>query len=62
MNNLSFRFQVKGKSKIDEKPPFFDCSMLKSQTVRILLISASLSSVGLHSPLIYMVSGQTPIG
>ncbi|KAF0299794.1 Monocarboxylate transporter 2 [Amphibalanus amphitrite] len=47
-------WQVKGKNKVDEKPPFFDCSMLKSQTVRILLVSASLSSVGLHSPLIYM--------
>ncbi|XP_043216970.1 monocarboxylate transporter 2-like [Amphibalanus amphitrite] len=46
--------KVKGKNKVDEKPPFFDCSMLKSQTVRILLVSASLSSVGLHSPLIYM--------
>ncbi|KAF0308897.1 Monocarboxylate transporter 12 [Amphibalanus amphitrite] len=46
--------KVKGKTKIDDKPPFFDVSMLKSRTVRMLLFSASLSSVGLHTPLIYL--------
>ena len=54
--NYACVFQVKGKTKIDDKPPFFDVSMLKSRTVRMLLFSASLSSLGLHTPLIYLVS------
>ncbi|XP_037074824.1 monocarboxylate transporter 2-like [Pollicipes pollicipes] len=34
--------------------PFFDLTTLKSRTVQILLLSTSLSAVGLNTPLIYM--------
>ncbi|XP_037079520.1 monocarboxylate transporter 2-like [Pollicipes pollicipes] len=46
--------KVKGKTKVEDKPPFLDFSMLRSRTVRVLLVSTSLSSLGLHTPLIYL--------
>ena len=47
----------KEKNKIqDDRPPYFDFNTLRSKTVRILLISICISSLGLNAPLIYVVS------
>ena len=48
--------KIKEKNKNQEdKPPFFDISCLKSITIRILLVSAGVSSFGMNTPLIYLV-------
>eukprot|EP00095_Tigriopus_kingsejongensis_P005305 snap_masked-scaffold337_size202799-processed-gene-0.14 protein:Tk05305 transcript:snap_masked-scaffold337_size202799-processed-gene-0.14-mRNA-1 annotation:"low quality protein: monocarboxylate transporter 8-like" len=39
----------------DERPPYFDFNTLKSRTIQILLLSLSVSSFGLYSPLLYLV-------
>ncbi|KAF0311943.1 Monocarboxylate transporter 2 [Amphibalanus amphitrite] len=45
---------VKPVNKSEDKPPFFDLTTLKSRTVQILLLSTSLSSFGLNTPLVYI--------
>ena len=49
-------FQVKEKYKRDASPPFINWTCLKSKTFRILLVSSSVTCLGIHTPLIYMVS------
>ncbi len=39
----------------DDKPPYFDFNTLKSRTVQLLLTSIAVSSVGLYSPIFYLV-------
>ncbi|KAK8733172.1 hypothetical protein OTU49_006503 [Cherax quadricarinatus] len=52
------RKQVKDKHKAEsEKPPYFDLSCLKYRTVQVLLITAAITSVGLYTPLFYLILG-----
>ena len=52
----SIKRKIKEKNKSQEdKQPFFDVSCLKSVTFRIMLASTGLGSLGLYTPLIYMV-------
>ena len=51
------KIKEKNKSQTD-KPPFLDISSLKSVTIRILALSVAVTSLGIHTPLIYMVSNQ----
>ena len=45
------------KSKqAEEKLPFIDFFALKSKTVKIILVSTVLSSLGLNTPMIFLVS------
>ncbi|XP_049954757.1 monocarboxylate transporter 2-like [Schistocerca serialis cubense] len=46
--------KIKDKSKVDDRPPFFDFSTLRSKTVRILLISTGISSFGINTPIFYL--------
>ena len=48
------KIKEKNKSK-EDKQPFFDTSCLKSITIRIILVSAGVSSFGINTPLIYLV-------
>ena len=48
--------KIKEKNKSQtEKPPFFDISTLKSITIRIITVSSAISSIGLQTPLVYLV-------
>ncbi|KYN27665.1 Monocarboxylate transporter 8 [Trachymyrmex cornetzi] len=46
--------KIKDKNKATDKPPFFDFSTLKSKTVRILLVSTSISAFGINTPIFYL--------
>ncbi|XP_076252048.1 monocarboxylate transporter 12-like isoform X3 [Rhynchophorus ferrugineus] len=46
--------KIKDKSKIEDKSPFFDFTPLRSNTVRILLVSASIGAFGINTPLFYL--------
>ncbi|KYM85519.1 Monocarboxylate transporter 8 [Atta colombica] len=46
--------KIKDKNKPTDKPPFFDFSTLKSKTVRILLVSTSISAFGINTPIFYL--------
>ncbi|KAK0090543.1 hypothetical protein PV326_004105 [Microctonus aethiopoides] len=46
--------KIKDKNKVDDRPPFFDFSTLKSKTVRILLISTGISAFGITTPIFYL--------
>lgn len=48
--------KIKDKNRIDDRPPFFDFSTLKSKTVRILLVSTGISAFGINTPIFYLVS------
>lgn len=53
----SIKRKIKEKNKSQEdRQPFFDISCLRSVTFRIILVSAGVSSFGLYTPLIYLVS------
>ena len=39
----------------DDRPPYFDFTTLRSRTVQILLLSISVSSFGIYSPIFYLV-------
>ena len=44
------------KSKsLEEKVPFIDLYALKSKTVQIILASTAVASMGLNTPIIYLV-------
>lgn len=45
---------MKDRNKFDDRQPFFDFSMLKSRTVRILLISTGISAFGINTPIFYL--------
>jgi hypothetical protein len=47
--------KIKDKNKVDDRPPFFDFSTLRSKTVRILLVSTGISSFGINTPIFYLV-------
>ncbi|KAF6211662.1 hypothetical protein GE061_012175 [Apolygus lucorum] len=46
--------KIKDKNKVDDGPPFFDFTTLRSKTVRILLLSTSVSAFGLHTPIFFL--------
>ncbi|KDR14200.1 hypothetical protein L798_12001, partial [Zootermopsis nevadensis] len=46
--------KIKDKNKVDDRPPFFDFSTLRSKTVRILLVSTGISSFGINTPIFYL--------
>ena len=53
--------KIKSKDKdknkmMDDTPPFFDFTTLKSRTVQILLCSIGVGSFGLNTPIFYLVS------
>ena len=52
------KIKEKNKSK-EDKQPFLDISCLKSVTIRIILVSAGVSSFGMNTPLIYLVSSYS---
>ena len=39
----------------DDRPPYFDFTTLRSRTIQILLLSIFVSSVGIYSPIFYLV-------
>ena len=41
----------------DDRPPYFDFTTLRSRTIQILLLSIFVSSVGIYSPIFYLVWG-----
>ena len=45
----------KDKNKLDNKPPYFDLTTLRTKQFHILLISTFFSSVGIYSPMILFV-------
>jgi hypothetical protein len=48
---------VQDKNKaLDDTPPFFDFSSLKSRTFQIILLSTFVSSFGIFTPLLLLVS------
>ena len=48
--------QDKEKNKIqDDAPPFFDFTTLRSRTVQLLLASIAIASVGMNTPIFYLV-------
>ena len=52
--------KIKSKDKdknkmLDDTPPFFDFTTLKSRTVQILLCSIGVGSFGLNTPIFYLV-------
>ena len=55
MKSQKRKIKEKNKSK-EDKQPFLDISCLKSVTIRIILVSAGVSSFGMNTPLIYLVS------
>ncbi|XP_024084577.1 monocarboxylate transporter 10-like isoform X2 [Cimex lectularius] len=46
--------KIKDKNKVDDGPPFFDLTTLRSKTVRILLVSTGISAFGLNTPIFYL--------
>ena len=47
----------KEKNKVqDDAPPFFDFTTLRSRTVQLLLGSIAIASVGMNTPIFYLVS------
>jgi len=49
--------KIKDKNKsLDDTPPFFDLSCLKSRTIQIILLSTGVSSLGVNAPIYYLVN------
>lgn len=46
------RRKVKEKNRKNNRPPFFDVKTLRSQTVRIILLSSACSAFGIYIPFI----------
>lgn len=46
------RRKVKEKNRHSNRPPFFDAKTLRSQTVRIILLSSACSAFGIYIPFI----------
>ncbi|ODM97613.1 Monocarboxylate transporter 10 [Orchesella cincta] len=44
--------KVKEKGKREDKPPFIDCSCLRSKTLRIILMSSACTAFGIFTPLL----------
>ncbi|TRY76549.1 hypothetical protein TCAL_11395, partial [Tigriopus californicus] len=46
----------KNRAAQEDKPPYFDGTTLKSRTIQILLVSILVSSMGLYTPVFFLVS------
>ncbi|CAL8110037.1 unnamed protein product [Orchesella dallaii] len=44
--------KVKEKGKREDRPPFIDCSCLRSKTLRIILMSSACTAFGIFTPLL----------
>ena len=54
---LSFSFQVKVKGKpSNDRPPYFDFSVLRLKSLRMILLSSGIGSIGAYTPLFYLVN------
>ena len=52
----------KEKNKVqDDAPPFFDFTTLRSRTVQLLLGSIAIASVGMNTPIFYLVCSSVLI-
>ena len=52
--------KIKDKNKAqEEKLPFFDFSSLKSRTFQIILLSSFITSLGIFTPFMFLVSTPT---
>ena len=49
-----FQVKVKGKPSND-RPPYFDFSVLRLKSLRMILLSSGIGSVGAYTPLFYLV-------
>ena len=48
--------KIKDKNKsLNDTPPFFDLSCLKSRTIQIILLSTGVSALGVNGPINYLV-------
>ena len=58
LKNQKRKIKMKKEDKVkslEEKVPFIDFYALKSKTVQIILASTSVASMGLNTPIIYLV-------
>ena len=46
--------KVKGKPSND-RPPYFDFSVLRLKSLRMILLSSGIGSIGAYTPLFYLV-------
>ena len=46
----------KDKNKVDNKPAYFDFTTLRLQSLKIILLSTSLTAAGAYTPMIFLVS------
>ncbi|XP_076371803.1 monocarboxylate transporter 10-like isoform X2 [Tachypleus tridentatus] len=46
--------KIKDKTAPPEKPPFLDFSLLRTRTLQIVMLSSSISSLGVYTPCFYM--------
>ncbi|XP_047736434.1 monocarboxylate transporter 2 isoform X2 [Hyalella azteca] len=54
--------KVKEKARQADQMPFFDVTTLRSRTIQILLVSTSLSSFGITTPILYMAQHAEQAG
>jgi len=47
--------KVKGKPSND-RPPYFDFSVLRLKSLRMILLSSGIGAIGAYTPLFYLVS------
>ena len=58
LKNQKRKIKMKKEDKkkyLEEKVPFIDCYALRSKTVQIILASSAVASLGLNTPIIYLV-------
>ena len=49
-----FQVKVKGKPSND-RPPYFDFSVLRLKSLRLILLSSGIGAIGAYTPLFYLV-------
>ncbi|XP_077487540.1 monocarboxylate transporter 11-like [Amblyomma americanum] len=49
------RRKIKEKQPRTEKPPFFDFSVLRTRTLRVVMVAAALAAAGLYTPFFCLV-------
>ncbi|XP_037519658.1 monocarboxylate transporter 8 [Rhipicephalus sanguineus] len=56
------RRKIKEKQPCAVKPPFFDFSVLRTRTVRVVMVTAALAAAGLYTPFFCLVPLSTAEG
>ena len=46
----------KDKNKLENKPAYFDFSVLRTRNFQVLLLATALTSAGAYAPMFYFVS------